>query len=227
MRRALRNARTMLWPEVDGALVGLVCMVQEIYISLISWLAGLQRLQRETNECLRLRAALPLLGFSLKILGFLIWPWDTGFLRRPWLFSVFKCSWVFLGIFHISLENTFLPVVSLPKSKKLVVVICGFWPKRMQIWKSELLTKKGHQKFCRIKDTFFGKSWFFREKVGIFQEISANCIEIWPWVVLVFFAHLGIFIFLEWQHWLRGYRVADAGYMASPAVHNFFTSAFT
>lgn len=42
MRRALRNARTMLWPEVDGALVGLVCMV-EIYTSLITWLAGLHQ----------------------------------------------------------------------------------------------------------------------------------------------------------------------------------------
>src|SRR6218665_913702 len=64
------------------------------------------------------------------------------------------------------------------------------------------MTKKVHQKFWRKKRNFFGKSWVFREKVGFFLKFLQNLYKFdlgFSWVILL--AHLGFFIFLEWQRW--------------------------
>src|SRR6218665_1882488 len=69
-----------------------------------------------------LKPALPLLGFSPKILGFMIESWVLGFLPEGlWLFlGFFQRPWVFLGFFHIS-PKIHLFKWFLAKSKEFVV----------------------------------------------------------------------------------------------------------
>ena len=72
-----------------------------------------------------------------------------------------------------------------------------------KIWKSELMPKKSHQNFWRIKHHFFGKKLGFSGKSSDFSgksltshEFTANCREIWPWVFWVFLlANLGFSTF--------------------------------
>ena len=122
-------------------------------------------------------------------------------------FYGFKSPWVFLGFFTFPGKN-FVFLCFLPKSKDWKCHVIG--ENKGKIWNFESMTKKGHQKFWRIKDNFGGKSWDFLEKSQIFQGKSWKSLTIaekFDLGLSGFFllAHLGFFIFPEWQRWFWEY----------------------
>jgi len=109
-------------------------------------------------------------------LGFLPRSWvfrsNLGFLGFVWhslrfFLRFFQTAWVFLGFFIFYRKIHLFQCFS-GWSKELAV---DLGPKtvensktRVQIWKSELMTKKGRQEFWQVKCSFF------RKKLGFLEE---------------------------------------------------------